>query len=68
MPQRYPAGLSGAIITQTGGVILNNLYTNPQEDESVGIRHIPISVIFGTEIQRYLEVLKKYSIKGKISF
>ena len=35
-------GFSGAMITDTGGTLKTNLYTNPQEDVSDGIRHIPI--------------------------
>ncbi|MGB2630237.1 MAG: sulfatase-like hydrolase/transferase [Candidatus Omnitrophota bacterium] len=64
----YPAGFSGSIVTQTGGGILNNLYTNPQEDENVGVRHIPIAVSFGAEGARYEEVLKKYPPQTKIGF
>jgi arylsulfatase len=67
-PRGYPAGFSGAIITQTGGAILNNLYTNPQEDENVGIRHIPMTVPIGAEAERYFMILKKYPPKQKISF
>src|SRR5437868_7040443 len=37
-------GFSGPIFTDSGGGIVFNLYTNPQEDVSVGIRHIPMSV------------------------
>jgi len=64
----YPAGFSGAIITQTGGAILNNLYTNPKEDENTGIRHIPVAVPIGAEAERYFGVLKKYPLKNKVSF
>jgi hypothetical protein len=30
-------GFSGSIFTDTGGAIVFNLYTNPQEDVSIGI-------------------------------
>jgi len=34
-------GFSGAIATETGGLVVVNLYTNPREDVGSGIRHIP---------------------------
>ena len=37
----FPGGFSGPVFTDTGGAIVFNLYTNPQEDVSIGIRHIP---------------------------
>jgi arylsulfatase len=43
----HPGGFSGSIFTDTGGAIVFNLYTNPQEDESIGIRHIPLAVPLG---------------------
>lgn len=64
----YTGGFSGAIVTQTGGAIMSNLYANPQEDVSIGIRHIPMAVVLGKELERYQEVLKKYPPKFKIGF
>jgi arylsulfatase len=64
----FTGGFSGAIVTQTGGGTVTNLYTNPQEDTSVGIRHIPMSVPLIAEIGRYQEVLKKYPPRIKIGF
>lgn len=56
----YNGGFSGGLVQAYGSFIFN-LYTNPQEDESVGIRHIPLGVPIQTEFNRYkLEVLKKY--------
>ena len=37
-------GFSGPIVTDTGGGIVFNLYTNPQQDVSIGVRHIPMMV------------------------
>jgi hypothetical protein len=37
-------GFSGPIAVETGGAIMVNLYTNPQEDASIGVRHIPMAV------------------------
>jgi len=67
-PRGYTGGFSGAIVTNTGGATIVNLYTNPQEDVSVGVRHIPISVIIGAEIDRYVAVLKKFPPQSKIGF
>ena len=61
-------GFSGPIVTQTGGGIGINLYTNPQQDMSVGIRHIPMMVPVMHEAGRYFEVLKKYPPKFKVGF
>ena len=64
----FTGGFSGAIITNTGGGVGTNLYTNPQEDVSEGIRHIPIGVMLEAEIDRYYEVLKKFPPQSKIGF
>lgn len=44
-----------------------NLYTNPREDMSDGVRHIPIASPVAGEIRRYQEVLKKYPPKTQLS-
>jgi arylsulfatase len=67
-PRGFQGGFSGAIITNTGGATATNLYTNPQEDVSDGIRHIPMAIVIGQEVGRYTEVLKKYPPKIKIKF
>ena len=67
-PRGFQAGFSGAVVTQTGGVLMVNLYTDPQEDVNSGIRHIPMMVPLGAEATRYQEVLKKYPPKIKIGF
>lgn len=64
----FTGGFSGAIVTQTGGATVTNIYTNPQEDTSVGIRHIPITVPVLGEIARYAEVLKKFPPKIIVGF
>jgi arylsulfatase len=61
-------GFSGPIATQTGGAIAINLYTNPQQDVSVGVRHIPATVPLIAEYARYREVLSKYPAKVKVGF
>ena len=67
-PSGYSAGFSGSIVTQTGGTLVVNLYTNPQEDITVGVRHLPLTVPLMDEENRYQEVLKKYPPQEKIGF
>ena len=67
-PRGFQAGFSGAMVTQTGGVLVTNLYTDPQEDVNVGIRHIPATVPIGAEADRYLGVLKKYPPVIKVGY
>ncbi|MEM6583470.1 MAG: sulfatase-like hydrolase/transferase [Pseudomonadota bacterium] len=64
----YTGGFSGAVVPNTGGVVVTNLYTNPQEDTSIGIRHIPMGVLLGAEAKRYNEVLEKFPIDIKVGF
>lgn len=64
----YQGGFSGSIITETGGATYVNLYTDPKEDVSVGIRHIPAGEPLLAEMDRYMAVLKKYPMQIKIGF
>lgn len=52
-------GLTGTV-AQGAGSLMFNLYTNPQEDNSVGIRHLPMLIPFDTEVKRYMAVLQKF--------
>jgi len=61
-------GFSGATVTDTGGAVMFNLYTNPQEDASVGIRHIPMTVPVAGTAAWYLQELVKYPPQFKIGF
>ena len=61
-------GFSGSIVTDTGGALMVNLYTNPQEDVSIGIRHIPMSVPVGGAANDYILELLKYPPQFKIGF
>src|ERR1035441_5388608 len=54
-------GFSGPIVTDTGGVIMINLYTDPQEDVNVGIRHIPMITSVGAAMEFYMKDLIKRS-------
>jgi arylsulfatase len=64
----FTGGFSGSIVTHTGGGTVTNIYTNPQEDTSIGIRHIPMTIPLLGEITRYEQVLKKYPPKIIIGF
>ena len=45
-----------------------NLYTNPQEDVSIGIRHIPMAVPVGGAAVWYMQELIKYPPQFKVGF
>ncbi len=61
-------GFSGPIATETGGVVITNLYTNPQEDVSIGVRHIPMDVPLLCATGDYYEELIAYPPRFKIGF
>ncbi|MFJ1267900.1 sulfatase-like hydrolase/transferase [Legionella lytica] len=58
-------GISGTIAPTAGSMIFN-LYTNPQEDESIGIRHIPLGLPLLNEMNRYKAVLKQFPPRVQI--
>jgi arylsulfatase A-like enzyme len=64
----YVGGFSGSIFTESGGVIMFNLYTNPQEDVSVGPRHIPAMGPVYEAAGDYMKELMKYPPRFKIGF
>ena len=68
MKRGYTGGFSGSIFTDTGGAVVVNLYTNPQEDVSVGVRHIPMAVPLGTTGGWYLKELFEYPPQFKVGF
>lgn len=61
-------GFSGSIFTESGGGIMFNLYTDPQEDVSSGIRHIPMTVPVMAAAGFYMKELIKYPPQFKIGF
>jgi arylsulfatase len=61
-------GFSGSVITDTGGAIMINLYSNPQEDVNIGIRHIPMAVPVLGAAGWYMKELIKYPPQFKIGF
>jgi hypothetical protein len=66
MKRGYTGSFSGSIFTDTGGAVIVNLYTNPQEDVSVGVRHIPMAVPLGETAGWYLKELFEYPPQFKI--
>ncbi|MEW6351494.1 MAG: sulfatase-like hydrolase/transferase [Thermodesulfobacteriota bacterium] len=67
-PRGFQAGFSGAIVAETGGATMVNLYTDPKEDVNIGIRHIPATVVLGAEMDRYQKVLRKFPPSTKVGF
>jgi arylsulfatase A-like enzyme len=61
-------GFSGSIFTESGGTIFFNLYTNPEEDVSIGVRHIPMTIPVIAAAGDYLKELIKYPPEFKIGF
>ena len=61
-------GFSGFIASDTGGAVMVNLYTNPQEDANVGIRHIPMAGPIAESLNSYVMDLFKYPPQFKVGF
>jgi arylsulfatase len=61
-------GFSGAVVTDTGGMVAVNLYTNPQEDEGIGVRHIPAVGPAVLTTATYMKELAKYPPQFKSGF
>lgn len=61
-------GFSGPIATDTGGGVMFNLYTNPKEDVSVGVRHVSIGVPVMLAAGDYMKELMKFPPQFKIGF
>jgi hypothetical protein len=61
-------GFSGSIFTDSGGAIAFNLYTDPREDVSIGVRHIPMMVPVMGAAAFYMKELIKYPPQFKIGF
>ena len=63
----YHGGFTGTV-ERTAGVTMFNLYADPQEDNSIGVRHIPAFIGLEMEAERYKAVLKKFPPKVQIGF
>ncbi|MGY3125774.1 hypothetical protein ACVWXQ_009711 [Bradyrhizobium sp. S3.14.4] len=59
-------GFSGPIAVDTGGAVMVNLYTNPKEDVSTGLRHLPMGVPLAGAAASYIKDLVKYPPQFKI--
>lgn len=66
-PNGNHGGFTGTM-APTAGAMMYNLYANPQEDNSVGIRHIPAAAGLSLEIARYQAMLKKFPPNVVVSF
>ncbi len=64
----FTGGFSGPIVTETGGAIMVNLYTNPKEDVSIGVRHLPMEVPVAYTLASYMLELSKFPPQFKVSF
>lgn len=60
-------GFTGTVAETAGGTVFN-LYADPQEENSIAIRHIPMSIPLLAELERYQAVLKKYPPQKQIGF
>lgn len=60
-------GFTGAVVNTNAGALFD-LYTDPQEQNSLTIRHIPIAIGISAELARYRAVLKKYPPDEQINF
>jgi arylsulfatase A-like enzyme len=58
-PNGNHGGFTGTVSPTAGGVMFN-LYADPQELNSIGIRHLPVAIAIGAEAARYQQVLSKY--------
>lgn len=61
-------GFSGSIMTESGGSIMFNLYTNPQEDVNIGVRHLPMETQLMSAAAAYMKDLMEYPPQFKIGF
>jgi hypothetical protein len=68
LPRGFHADISGAIVTETAGVTMVNLYTDAQGDVNVGACLIPATVALGWDYTRYLEVRKQFPPRIKVGF
>lgn len=60
-------GFTGSVAQTAGGTVFN-LYADPQEENAIAIRHIPMSIPLLGEVERYEAVLKKFPPQKQIGF
>ncbi|HFF8550775.1 TPA: sulfatase-like hydrolase/transferase [Kluyvera cryocrescens] len=61
----YQGGFTGTVMPAAGAMLFN-LYADPQETDSIGIRHTPMGVPLTVEIEEYKKILQKYPPKTQI--
>ena len=61
----FQGGFTGTVV-RAAGVMMFNLYANPQEDVSIGIRHLPVMGVLSQEITDYGKILEKFPPVVKI--
>lgn len=66
-PNGNHGGFTGTVSPAAAGM-LYNLYANPQEDNSVALRHIPAASGVAVEVRRYQEMLKKFPPNVVVNF
>lgn len=59
----HTGGFSGTIESDLGGTTMVNLYSDPREDVSVGVRHLPVWAVVSAELERYQAVLRKFPLQ-----
>lgn len=55
----YHGGNAGAYM-QVHNALLFNLFTNPQEDDNVFVRHIPVSMVLLREYENFMRILEQF--------
>ena len=61
----YQGGFTGTVMPAAGAMLFN-LYADPHETDSIGIRHTPMGVPLTVEIEEYKKILQKYPPKTQI--
>jgi arylsulfatase len=60
----YQGGFTGAILPSAAAMVFN-LYTNPQEDDSVAIRQAPALIMLMEEVNAFARILMKFPPAAK---
>ena len=55
----HHGGNTGALV-EVHNMLLFNLFTNPQEDNNVFVRHIPVSMVLLQQYQYFYQLLKRF--------
>jgi arylsulfatase len=55
----YQRGFTGTILP-SAATNMFNLYTNPQEDDSIALRQLPVYLLVSAEADAFSEILVKF--------